>query len=137
MSFFVDPPALLLIGAIVSILSVRFKLAKTLVLVFSGSTIAAFTFGGIGLYLDWFRWVIPGLIDLKGSYIMLDQGLTGLSKATFPMWLIPVFLCFYPFWFTLGYEAAKRYKLSMWFVAPLIIGTALLIVPSIVESHMV
>lgn len=87
------------------------------------------------MYLDWFRWVIPGVVDLKGSYVMLEQGLTGLSKATFPTWIVILFLSLYPFWFILGYYAGRRYKLGMKSVPILIVGVLLLLIPSIVESN--
>src|SRR5271157_1164252 len=108
MSFFVDPPGLFMMGIVVYLLSVRFKTPKSVLYAASGAITGSFTFGGIGLYLNWFTWTVPGLINLKGSYVMLDQGITGLSAATFPTWIAPIFLCFYPFWFTLGYETAKR-----------------------------
>jgi hypothetical protein len=134
MSFWVDPPGLVLFGALVFILHVRFNTPKAMLYSFSAGTIASFAFGGMGLYLDWFRWTIPGIVDLKGSYIMFDQGLTGISKATFPVWIVPIFLWFYPFWFIVGYELAKKYKLGMKFIPILIFGILLLALPSVIES---
>jgi hypothetical protein len=133
-SFWVDPPGLLLFGALTFIIHLRFNTPKAMVYAFSGGTIASFAFGGIGLYLDWFRWTIPGIVDLKGSYVMFDQGLTGISRATFPVWVVPIFLWFYPFWFVVGYELAKKHKLGMRTVPILILGILLLAVPSVVES---
>ncbi len=135
MSFFVDPPGLLLLGATVCIVFNRLNAPKSMNYALSGGLIVSFTFGGIGLYLDWFRWVILGVVDLKGSYVMLEQGLTGLSKATFPAWIVILFLSLYPFWFTLGYETARRRNLGMRFVPIFIIGVLLLLIPSIVESR--
>ncbi|MDA4113723.1 MAG: hypothetical protein OK474_06730 [Thaumarchaeota archaeon] len=136
MSFWVDPPALLFFGAIVYIIHAKFDTAKALVYAFSGGTIASFAFGGLGLYMDWFRWVIPGIADLKGSYVIFDQGLTGITKATFPTWMVPIFLWFYPFWFILGYELAKRHKFEMKTVPIFALGILLLSIPSVVESYM-
>lgn len=65
---------------------------------------------------------------------MLDQGVTGLSTSTFPTWIAVVFFCFYPFWFTLGYETARRRSVGIRFMPILIFGLLLLLVPSIVES---
>jgi hypothetical protein len=73
-------------------------------------------------------------VDLKGFYVMFDQGLTGLSKAAFPVWIVPIFLFFYPFWFVLGYEFAKKHRLGMKIVPHLVIGILLLAVPSVIES---
>jgi hypothetical protein len=136
MSFWVDPPALLLFGAIVYIVHAKFNTAKALVYAFSGGIVASFAFGGLGLYMDWFRWTIPGIVDLKGSYVIFDQGLTGISKATFPVWIVPIFLWFYPFWFVLGYELAKKRNLGIKMVPLFAVGIMLLAIPSLVESYM-
>jgi len=134
MSFWVDPPGLILFGALVCILHVRFNTSKEMLYSFSAGVVASFAFGGLGLYLDWFRWTIPGIVDLKGSYVMFDQGLTGISKANFPVWIVPIFLWFYPFWFVLGYGLAKKYRLGMKVVPVLIMGIVLLSAPSVIES---
>jgi len=136
MSFWVDPPALLFFGAITFIVHERFHTARALVYAFSGGTIASFAFGGLGLYMDWFRWTIPGIVDLKGSYVIFDQGLTGITKAAFPVWIVPVFLWFYPFWFVLGYELAKKHRLQTKAIPFFAAGLILLAVPSVVESVM-
>jgi hypothetical protein len=135
MSFWVDPPALFMFGAIVYILSVRYEAAKSVVYAICGAVIVSFTVGGIGLYLDWYRWVIPGLVNLKGSYVMLDQGITGLTTATFPAWLVILFLPLYPFWFALGLETAKRREWQPRYVPLLMLGVLLMLVPSIIESQ--
>jgi hypothetical protein len=134
MSFWVDPPGLILFGALVYVLHVRFNTSRAMLYSFSAGVVASFAFGGLGLYLDWFRWTIPGIVDLKGSYVMFDQGLTGISKATFPVWIVPIFLWFYPFWFVVGYGLAKKYRLGMKVIPVLIIGIALLSAPSVIES---
>jgi hypothetical protein len=136
MSFWVDPPALLFFGALVYILHVRLNTPKALVYAVSGAVIASFAFGGLGLYMDWFRWTIPGLVDLRGSYVIFDQGLTGISKATFPTWIVPIFLFFYPVWFTLGYELAKKHRFGMKTVPIFVVGILLLSLPSFIESYM-
>ena len=135
MSFFVDPFGLLLFGAILYIISTNCKIAKSLMYALGTAILTSFTFGGVALYMDWYRWIIPGLVDLKGSYIMFDQGLTGITKAAFPAWIVMMFLSLYPFWFILGYETAKRYSLPMKFVPVFIIGVLLLTIPSIIQSH--
>lgn len=135
MSFWVDPPALLIFGALTLIFHSRYETPKSVLYAFCGGTIASFVFGGIGLYLDWFRWTLPGLVDLKGSYVMFDQGLTGITKAAFPTWIAPIFLFFYPFWFALGYEVAKKRYLRTRAVPYLLLGIVLLALPSVVESN--
>jgi hypothetical protein len=122
-------------GAIIWMISDKLETPKSVVYAISGGTIASFTIGGIGLYLDWFRWVVPGIIDLKGSYVMLDQGLTGLNAATFPTWLALLFLSLYPFWFAVGYEHAKKHRLEMKWVPILMVGVLLLLIPSVIESQ--
>ena len=81
MSFFVDPFGLLFFGAILYIVSANYKFAKSLIYALGAAILTSFTFGGIALYMDWYRWIIPGLADLKGSYIMFDQGLTGIYQS--------------------------------------------------------
>ena len=135
MSFWVDPPGLLMIGTVIWIISDKLETPKSVVYAISGATIASFTIGGIGLYLDWYRWVVPGIINLKGSYVMLDQGITGLTKATFPTWLTVLFLSLYPFWFAVGYEHAKKHRLETRWVPILAVGVLLLLIPSVVESQ--
>lgn len=124
-----------MIGAVIWIISDKLETPKSIVYAISGATIASFTIGGIGLYLDWYRWVVPGIINLKGSYVMLDQGLTGLTKATFPTWLTVLFLSLYPFWFAVGYEHAKKHRLEMRWVPILVVGVLLLLIPSVIESQ--
>jgi hypothetical protein len=135
LSFFVDPPGLIMIGAMIWILSDRLDSPRSIVYAISGGTIASFTIGGIGLYLDWYRWVVPGIINLKGSYVMLDQGITGLTTATFPTWIAVLFLCLYPFWFAVGYEFAKKHRLETKLVPVLMVGVLLLLIPSVIESQ--
>ncbi len=135
MSFFVDPFGLLFFGAILYIVSTNYHFSKLLSYTFAAAILTSFIFGGIALYLDWYRWVVPGLVDLKGSYIMFDQGLTGLTKATFPAWIAMMFVCLYPVWFVLGYDAAKKYKLPLKFVPVFVLGIVLLIIPSIIQSN--
>lgn len=135
MSFFVDPFGLIFFGAILYLVSVRYHFAKSVIYTLAAATLTSFIFGGIALYLDWYRWIIPGLVNLKGSYIMFDQGLTGISKEAFPAWIAMMFLTLYPFWFALGYETAKKYNLSTNFVLIFIIGIILLTIPSIIQSQ--
>lgn len=118
------------------ILSEKFESPRSVVYAISGATLASFTVGGIGLYMDWWRWTLPGIADVKGSYVMLDQGLTGLTKATFPPWIVVLFLSLYPFWFALGFETAKKRMLTTKALGILMIGVLLLIIPSIIESHL-
>ena len=135
MSFFVDPFGLLLIGAVLYIVSANYSMAKSVTYSLATATLTCFIFGGVALYLDWYRWIVPGLVDLKGSYIMFDQGLTGITKEAFPAWIAMMFLSLYPLWFFLGYEVAKKYNLPMKFVPVFILGVLLLTIPSIIQSQ--
>jgi hypothetical protein len=136
LSFWVDPPALLMFGAIIWILSERYETPKSMLYAISGGTIASFTIGGVGLYLDWYHWIIPGIVNLRGSYVMLDQGLTGLTTATFPAWITVLFLALYPFWFAAGFEFAKQRRWGAKVVPFLMIGILLMAVPSVIESQL-
>jgi hypothetical protein len=135
LSFFVDPFGLIFIGAILFIISTNYNFARSLVYTLASAILTSFIFGGAALYLDWYRWVIPGLVDVKGSHIMFDQGLTGITKDSFPAWMAMMFLALYPFWFALGYETAKKNKLSIKFVPIFIVGVLLLTIPSIIQSQ--
>jgi hypothetical protein len=137
MSFFVDPFGLFLIGSILFIVSIHYNISKSLMYALAAAVLTSFTFGGAALYLDWYRWVIPGLVNLKGSYIMFDQGLTGITKEAFPAWIAMLFLSLYLVWFVLGYDTAKRYNLSIKLVPVFIIGVFLLAIPSIIQSNFI
>ena len=137
MSIFVDPPALAIMGAAIWIISQRYQTATTVVLAAGAGMLSIFIIGGVGLYLDWFRWVIPGIVNLKGSYVMVDQGLTGFTKASFPAWIVVLAFSFYPFFFALGYEYAKRHMLETRVIPYLVLGLLLLLLPSVIESNFI
>jgi len=136
LSFFVDPFGLLFFGAILYIVSTNFKFSKSILYALTSAILTSFIFGGVALYMDWYRWIIPGLVDLKGSFIMFDQGLTGITKAAFPAWIAMMFVTLYPVWFALGYQTAKKYNLSIKFILIFIVGILLLTVPSIIQSQL-
>ena len=136
MSFFVDPFGLLFFGAILYIFSANFKFSKLILYALASAILTSFIFGGVALYMDWYRWIIPGLVDLKGSYIIFDQGLTGITKAAFPVWIAMMFVTLYPVWFALGYETAKKYNLPVKFIPIFIVGILILTIPSIIQSHL-
>ena len=48
-----------------------------------------------------------------------------------------MFFCFYPFWYALGYEYAKKHKLEPKVIRYILLGLLLLLVPSIIESHFI
>ena len=124
-------------GAAIWIVSERLHAERTVVIAACGGMLGIFILGGIGLYLDWFRWIVPGIVNLKGSYVMVDQGLTGFTKAAFPAWIVVLFFCFYPFWFVLGYEYAKKRKLEPRVIRYLLVGLLLLLSPSVIESNFI
>jgi hypothetical protein len=86
--------------------------------------------------MDWYRSIIPGIVDLKGSYIMFDQGLTGITKAIFPTWIAMIFLTLYPVWFALGYETTKKYHLPVKYITVFMAGILILTIPSIMQSKL-
>jgi hypothetical protein len=135
MSFFVDPFGLFFFGAILYIVSTNFKFSKLMIYALASAILTSFIFGGVALYMDWYRWIITGLVDLKGSYIMFDQGLTGITKAAFPVWIAMMFVALYPVWFVLGYETAKKYNLPVKFILIFIVGILILTIPSIIQSQ--
>ncbi|HEX7483507.1 MAG TPA: hypothetical protein VF350_08575 [Candidatus Bathyarchaeia archaeon] len=102
---------------------------------FGAAILTSFTFEGVALYLDWYRWVIPGIVDLKGSYIRFDHGLTRINKDAFPSWIAMMFLALYLLWFVIGCETAKKHHLTMRFLTILMAGVVLLVIPSVIQSQ--
>ena len=80
MSFILDPPALVLLGALCYVLSKRYHLRRVWQYLFGIVIVGAFLVVSILLYLDVIRWHIPFIIDMKGSEWMFHSNITGIYK---------------------------------------------------------
>lgn len=107
MSFILDPPALVLLGAVVYVVSKRVRLRRVWQYVAGIVIIGAFIGVSGLLYLDVIRWHIPFVIDMKGSEWMFHSNITGIYKEDVPLVLVIVMFALYPLWYYLGYLAAQ------------------------------
>jgi len=110
MSYFLDPPALFLLGMSVYYLGKRFgwSLRTTLIL---GLTISVgpFMTGSTLLYLDLWDWPLP---PTQGSVWMFHTNIMGIHKADVPLALAAFMLLIYPMWLLLGDIFARRLDLG-------------------------
>jgi len=106
MSYFIDPPALLLIG-IVLLLIQKYLNVKHQTVAIIGMLVAFVIFmgGSTLLYLDVIRWPIP---DTQGSVWVFHTDYTGIRKEDVPVPLAAAMLLLYPLWLYLGYVVAER-----------------------------
>jgi len=106
MSYFIDPPALLLIG-IVLLLIQKYLNVKHRTVAIIGMLVAFVIFmgGSTLLYLDVIRWPIP---DTQGSVWVFHTDYTGIRKEDVPVPLAAAMLLLYPLWLYLGYVVAER-----------------------------
>ncbi|MCJ2670619.1 MAG: DUF362 domain-containing protein [Candidatus Thermoplasmatota archaeon] len=109
MSFFLDPPALFILGSILYPLSRRLGWSSRVTFIVGGFiTLILFMGGSTLLYLDVIRWNIPFLVDQQGSVWMFHTDITGVDKSHVPLALAVLLLILYPLWTHLGYHASRR-----------------------------
>jgi uncharacterized protein (DUF362 family) len=107
MSYFLDPPALFLLGIIVYYLSRRLRwdlLVTGIVMVII--SVVMFMGGSSLLYLDIIAWPFP---PTPGSVWMFHTNYTGITKESVPVIWAVIMLLIYPFWHACGYVVALRY----------------------------
>lgn len=107
MSFILDPPALILLGALVYVVSKRYYLRRVWQYLFGIVIVGAFLVVSILLYLDVIRWHIPFIIDMKGSEWMFHSNITGIYKEDVCIGFVIFMFVLYPLWYYLGYIAAQ------------------------------
>jgi uncharacterized protein (DUF362 family) len=107
MSFVLDPPALLVLGAVLYYIGRRFNLARLVLWVLGIGIIALFISTSSALYLDILRWHIPGIMDMPGSVWMFHSDVTGIQKPDVPVAAVAAMFALYPLWLYLGYLAAQ------------------------------
>jgi len=110
LSYFLDPPALFLIGMFVYYLGKRFgwSLRTTLILGLVIS-IGPFMTGSTLLYLDLMDWPLP---PTPGSVWMFHTDVTGIRKADVPLALAVFMLLIYPLWLLFGDIFARKLDLG-------------------------
>jgi uncharacterized protein (DUF362 family) len=107
LSFLLDPPALILLGAAVFYLSKKTHMRKLWAFAAGVIIVTAFVVVSFLLYADIIRWYIPFVIDMKGSEWMFHSNITGVYKEDVHVFWVIVMFVLYPFWHCLGYRAAK------------------------------
>lgn len=107
MSFFLDPPALVLLGALVYVVAKRIHLEKFWVTILGIIITGTFIVVSVLLYLDVIRWYIPFVIDMKGSEWMFHTNITGIYKEDVPKIIVVIMFGLYPFWYKAGYTTAQ------------------------------
>jgi uncharacterized protein (DUF362 family) len=106
LSFFLDPPALFLLGIMVYYFSKRFKWSfNTTVIMMGLISIGFFLIGSTLLYLDVLAWPLP---PTPGSVWMFHTNITGISKTDVHVGIAVFMLLLYPLWHLLGYLMTLR-----------------------------
>jgi uncharacterized protein (DUF362 family) len=106
LSFFLDPPALFLLGMLLYYLEKRLRWGLRTTIIF-GVVVAFILFmgGSTLLYLDVIDWPIP---PTKGSIWMYHTNYTGIAKWDVPIIYAVIMLLLYPLWHFLGYAFALK-----------------------------
>jgi hypothetical protein len=106
MSFFLDPPALFILGMLLYHVSRRSRWSLQFT-VLVGTLVSIPLFIGMSsmLYLDIISWPLP---YREGSVWMFHTIITGIDKANVPVSLVVSMFLLYPVWHALGYIFALR-----------------------------
>jgi hypothetical protein len=101
MSYFLDPPALFLLGMLIYYISRRLNWdGKATVLLGAFVSFILFMGGSTLLYLDIVDWPFP---PTQGSVWMFHTNYTGIAKGDVSLILAVFMLLLYPGWLMLGY----------------------------------
>ncbi len=106
MSYFLDPPALFLLGIAIYYFSKRFRWDLTATGLIMGIISLGFFVGGSTLlYLDVIAWPLP---PTRGPIWMFHTNITGIAKSDVHIALAVLMLIIYPLWHIFGYLLALR-----------------------------
>ena len=106
LSYFLDPPALFLLGIMVYYLSRRFRWSLITTGVIMGIiSLGLFMGGSTLLYLDIIAWPLP---PTPGSIWMFHTNITGIAKSDVHIALAVLMLLIYPLWHISGFLLALR-----------------------------
>lgn len=106
MSFFIDPPLLLLSGLFIFFAGKRLEWNRHAKIVVGIIIVLTFVVYSSLLYVDVFRFVFPFLGGMKSSEFMFHTSYTGISKSDVPLILVIFLFLLYPFWIFAGYASA-------------------------------
>ena len=105
-SYFLDPPALIILGIMVYYFSKRLKWSLRTTTVLMGLVSFGFFMGGSALlYLDVLAWPLP---PISGSSWMFHTDWTGIAKTDVHTAISVFMLLLYPLWHLGGYMLALR-----------------------------
>ncbi len=105
LSFFIDPPALFILGMFLYHVSRRYRwrLRSTVMV---GAAISVLFIGVSSLlYMDVIPWPLP---YSEGSVWMFHTNITGIDKTDIPLFVVVSMFILYPVWHSLGYVIALR-----------------------------
>ncbi len=108
MSFLLDPPTLVILGVLLSIVEKRYHLGNRTLKIVGGVIVAVFWVFSSALYLDVIMWYIPGLWNMEGSVWMFHSNITGILKAEVPLAVVVLMFLLYPAWLYTGFLAEKK-----------------------------
>jgi len=117
MSFLLDPPVLIIIGALLYLLGNRLGLESLAKMTIGLLVVVIFIIFGIFLYFDIFRCVFPIICSSSsGSELMFHSDITGIYKQDVPLIVVAFLFALYPLFIYFGYVTAfvmsKRRRLS-------------------------
>ena len=103
-SFFLDPPALFILGMLLYHVGRRFRWGqRATILIGVIVSIPIFIGGSYLLYTDVLNWPLP---PTPGSSFMFHTSITGIAKADITTTLVALMFLLYPVWHFLGYLLA-------------------------------
>ena len=105
MSFFLDPPALFIIGMFLLIVKQERAWKLSRIINIGLILTAAFLVISPALYLDWIDWPLPAT---SGPDWMFHTGQTGIVKADVSVGIVIFMFLLYPIWFIFGYRVGQR-----------------------------
>ncbi len=105
MSFFIDPPALFILGMFLYHVSRRYRWSLRYTVTVGAAVSTLFVGVSSLLYMDVIHWPLP---YSEGSVWMFHSNITGIDKADVPLLLVVTMFLLYPLWQCLGYFIALR-----------------------------
>jgi uncharacterized protein (DUF362 family) len=105
LSFFIDPPALFILGILLYHVSRRYRWSLRSTVMVGAAVSVLFVGVSSMLYMDVIPWPLP---YSEGSVWMFHSDVTGIHKADVPLLLVVSMFLLYPLWHALGYVIALR-----------------------------
>lgn len=105
LSFFIDPPALFILGMFLYHVSRRYRWSLRSTVMVGAAVSIIFVGVSSLLYMDVIPWPLP---YSEGSVWMFHSNITGIEKTDVPLLLVVTMFLLYPLWHSLGYVIALR-----------------------------